>query len=336
MDRKTLLFLLNGAISAILIAAILWYVGAAEVAAEIGGLDLWLLLASIACLFAMDLLMSFRILIILRELGVRLPFIRILSAHFIGMLLADFTPSRTGYFATAASLHYHHGVPSEKALLSIFGPQIFDFAFKLVAGSGAVVYLMAILAGPGQGWFLLAGSLAIGAIIAIMLLTLFSRRFLGSLSFLRGIPVASGLHAMAGRMQEGSHVIVRKAPHIVALILASWTFRALSWYFAAKAVGITLDTPYPEAAFYFFLQPLVTMLEFVPSPTIAGLGLSEGGSTLVFSLFGIGAAKAAAFALVVRFKTTLLHLPAVPAALRTPANGGGGRSSEPDQEGGPV
>ena len=75
-------------------------------------------------------------------------------------------------------------------------------------------------------------------------------------------------------------------------------------------------TPFPEAVFYLFLQPLVTMLEFVPSPTIAGLGLSEGGSTLVFSFFGVGAAVAASFALLVRFKTTFVHLPAVPEAVR--------------------
>jgi len=333
MDRRKALLAINAVVSIALMAIILHMVGAEQVASELSGLNPAYLALSLACLLAMDVLMSLRIKIILGELGVGLGFLKILSAHFIGMLLADFTPSRTGYFATAAALRYSHDVPSEKALLSIFGPQIFDFAFKLGAGSLAMMYLLAVFIGPGQGWALLLGSLVISGIIAVMLLTLFSRRFLAAFSFIEKVPLLSRAYFVTVRMQDSSHVIIRKTPHIIALILASWTFRALSWFFAAKAVGITIEAPYPEPAFYFFLQPLVTMLEFVPSPTIAGLGLSEGGTTLVFSLFGIGAAKAAAFALLVRFKTTLLHLPAVPAALRIPGRNG---RSEPDKESGPV
>ena len=58
------------------------------------------------------------------------------------------------------------------------------------------------------------------------------------------------------------------------------------------------------------------MLEFVPSTTIAGLGISEGASVLVFSLFGIEPATAMLFALLFRFKTTVIHLPVVPEALK--------------------
>jgi uncharacterized membrane protein YbhN (UPF0104 family) len=57
------------------------------------------------------------------------------------------------------------------------------------------------------------------------------------------------------------------------------------------------------------------MIDFMPTPTIAGLGLSEGGTTLIFSLFGVSAPTAAIFALIVRFKTTFVHLPAVPGAI---------------------
>jgi uncharacterized protein (TIRG00374 family) len=300
------------------VGAILHFVGIEDVMGELANMQLHFLLLSIISLFVMDLIMSYRIQILLEGAGEKVGFLDILRSHFVGMLMADFSPSRTGYFATAAALHYNYKVPSEKALLSIFGPQMFDFVFKIVAGSIAILYLIFVFIGPGDGILLIGGVVVISFLVALMVLILFSKRFLRLFSFVERIPLVSTLYAVTVRMQEKSHVVVEKTPHIIALILISWNFRALSWYFAAKTVGITLDTPFPEFLAYYFLQPLITMLEFVPSPTIAGLGLSEGGSTLVFSLFGIAPAKAALFALIARFKSTLLHLPAVPEALKVP------------------
>jgi hypothetical protein len=234
------------------------------------------------------------------------------------MLIADFTPSRTGYFATAAALRYNYRVPSEKALLSIFGPQIFDFAFKVIVGSVGIIYLLSEFIDPADGWVLFFGAGLISISVLVMMLVLFSGKFLSLFGFIRSIPVASDLFGVVRKMQDSSHVIVKKTPHIIALILTNWFFRSLSWYYVGKAVGITIDSGFPELLFYLFLQPLLTMLEFAPSPTIAGLGLSESGATLVFSLFGVDPAKAATFGLLVRFKTTVLHLPAVPEALRVP------------------
>ncbi len=341
MDRKTLFMLINAAISIALIAVLLHAVGFEEVLGQLSRIDLGLLGLSIAALFCMDIVMCYRIRILLADMDSAISFADILRSHFVGMLLADFTPSRTGYFATAAAMRYNYSVPSEKALLSIFGPQLFDFIFKVVAGSIGILYILFVFIGPGQGIVLIAGAFVIAAIIALMLLILFSRRFLETFSFVQGIPLLGRLYGVVLRMQDSSHVVVRKAPHITLLILISWAFRSLSWYFAAKAAGISLETGFPEVLFYFFLQPLVTMLEFVPSPTIAGLGLSESGSTLVFSLFGIAGAQAATFALIVRFKSTLLHLPAVPEALRVPAgangiNGVAPAGLKPDKEGRPV
>lgn len=316
--RKQLLIIVNTIVSLALVGAILHLVGLEDVFAELQNLQIIYIFLSIAALFAMDLIMAYRIQILLEGAGERIPFLQILRSHFVGMLMADFSPSRTGYFATAAAMHYNYKVPSEKALLSIFGPQMFDFLFKIVTGSIAILYLMYVFIGAGDGLILISGVLIISLLVALMTLILFSRRFLGLFSFAERIPLVSTLYAVTVRMQEKSHVVIEKTPHILGLILLSWNFRALSWYFAAKAVGITLDTPFPEFLAYYFLQPLITMLEFVPSPTIAGLGLSEGGSTLVFSLFGIAPAKAALFALVARFKSTLLHLPAVPEALKVP------------------
>ncbi len=317
MDRRIILAV-NGLVSIILIALVLEYVGVGAAVQAFISIDWRYVALSMLMLVLMDLSLTYRIRMLLVDMGVRLRFIDILKSHIVGMFLSDLTPSRTGYFATAAVLRYNYKVPSDKALLSIFGPQMFDFAFKVVSGGLAIFYILAVFIGPGQGWILILGALAISAIVLVMLLTLFSRRFMLLFAFARRIPVASNLYDTVLKMQESSHIVVRRTPEILCIILFSWSFRSLSWYFAAKALGISVPTPFPEPLFYFFLQPLLTMLEFIPSPTIAGLGLSEGGATLVFSLFGVAAAKAAVFALVVRFKTTFIHLPAIPEALRMP------------------
>ena len=312
------LLIANAIISIILIAIILYVVGFDEVVAELQNISLEFLALGILALFGLDLLMSYRIKILLEGAGEPVAFLKILKSHFVGMLMADFTPSRTGYFATAAALRYNYDVPSEKALLSIFGPQIFDFVFKMVIGSLAIIYLMYVFIGTGDGLIFISGALLILLIVAVMVLILFSRRFLRLFSFAERLPILSRLYNVVIKMQENSHVVVKKTPHILVLILLSWVCRAFSWFFAARSVGITLDTAFPEIFVYFFLQPLITMLEFIPSPTIAGLGLSEGGSTLVLSLLGVSPATAALFALVARFQITLLHLPAVPEALNVP------------------
>ncbi|HSB46493.1 MAG TPA: lysylphosphatidylglycerol synthase transmembrane domain-containing protein [Candidatus Bilamarchaeum sp.] len=317
MDRRAVIAF-NLIVSLAIIAALLHLVGAEKVALELQKADPLLILFSIAALFAMDVLMSYRIKILLDAMKQKIRYIDILRSHFVGMLLADFTPSRTGYFATAGVLRYNYGVESDKALLSIFGPQIFDFAFKVAVGSAAILYLLSAFISPHDGWMLFLGAGLISVAVLVMLLVLFSKRFLSMFAFVRGFPVVAGLYDVVLKMQDSSHIVVSKTPHIIAIILLNWFFRALSWYFAGKAVGITIDFGFHELVFYMFLQPLLTMLEFAPSPTIAGMGLSESGATLVFSLFGVDPAKAATFGLLVRFKSTFLHLPAVPEALRMP------------------
>ncbi len=314
--KKKLMLLINAIVSLAIIAVIIHFVGLGEMLRQLERINLLILLLSILLLFFMDLTMAYRILFLLRSTGINLRFIDVLKAHFVGMLAADFTPARSGYFATVAVLKYNYNVPSEKAMLSIFGPQIFDFGVKLIAGTIALFYITIYSLSLEDSWLMFLGVLALLAIVIVMLLILFSERFLSIFSFVEKIPVLSRLYVMMRRMQTHSHVITKKTINILTLIAISWTFKALSWYAVAKSVGITINTQFPEVFFYFFLQPLVTILEFLPSTTIAGLGLSEGAITIILSLFGVSAANAMVFALVVRVKTTLLHLVAIPEALK--------------------
>jgi uncharacterized protein (TIRG00374 family) len=317
MDKKRILLVLNVIISLLLIAAILHVVGFSDVISSLSTLNIWYVALSMLFLLIMDLIMAFRVRLLLNHSGLEITYFEVLKSHIVGMLAADFTPARSGYLATAGVLHYKYGVNSEKAMVSILGPQIYDFALKLIVGTLAVIYILFSFMNATDGWIIILGSFFMLIMLSTMILLLFSRRFLSIFSFAERFPFISKIFNMFKKMQETSYVVIDKTPQLLVLMLCSWTVKSLSWYFAAKAVGITLGTEFPEVLFYFFLQPLLTMLEFMPSPTIAGLGLSEGGAALIYSFFGISGAAAATFALLVRFKTTFVHLPAVPEAIAT-------------------
>ena len=277
MKKNDLFLIINVIVSIILVAIILNYVGINDVIKSLYSINIFLLLIGMFFLLLMDIFMTYRIKVLLDYLKNGISFTNILKAHFVGMLGADFTPARSGYFATAGVLHYKYKVQSEHAMISIFGPQIYDFALKLIAGTIAIIYILYRFIGPGDGWIIIFGSVVMAAIVALMILLLFSERFLRMFAFSERFPIASKIFALFQRIQKNSHAVVKKTPELIGLMFLSWSAKSLSWYFVAKSVGITINTEFPEILFYFFLQPLVTMLEFIPSPTIAGLGLSEGG-----------------------------------------------------------
>lgn len=318
MNRKnTIILLVNAIISLIAISLILYAVDIIDVINRLIKVDLFLLSLSVIALLAMYVGMAARIKILLTESGINIGWLAVFKSHFIGMLLADFTPARSGYFAAAASLHYNYKVPDEKALVSIFGPQIFDFALKIVVGTIAIIFLLSKFLKDDEKSILLLISILITLLVTVMILTLFSSRFLSIFSPMKKLPVLGNflgkILSLFQRMQRSSAIVVKKTPELLVLLLFTWSMKSISWYFVAKSLGITIvGINFPEFLFYFLFQPLITMLEFIPSPTIAGIGLSEGGTALVLSLFSISPAAATSFAVLARVKTIVINLLALP------------------------
>ncbi len=311
---KTLL--LSIVVSVVLMVGILHFVGAEKFFAEFSNINYPLLLLSAVFLLIMYVGMTYRIKIVLDAMQVHLKFIDMLKSHFVGMLLADFTPARSGYFATAAVLHYNYKAPPDKAMVSIFGPQIFDFALKAVAGTAAVIILLWKVTDEHNKPFLLVGSVVMSFGVTLMLLLLFSEQFLRLFTFSKKLPLVGGIYQLLENMQKNSHIIVKKTPQLLGLLLFNWSAKSISWYFVGKSLGITIDVGIPELAFYYLLQPLVTMLEFIPLPTLAGTGASEAGSAFIFAALGMNPASGAAFAFLARIKTTVVNMIAVPETLK--------------------
>jgi uncharacterized protein (TIRG00374 family) len=307
--------LLDVAVSLIILAALLHFAGFEQFMEEIANMDLFWLAISILLLLGMYAAMVFRMKVLLDDMGTPLPAISILKAHLTGMLMADITPARSGYLATAAVMSKSYKIPPEKAMVSILGPQAYDFIFKIVIGGIAALYLIEYAA-IENGWIMGVGVAGLSFVLAVMLLLMYSKKFLSVFAFTEEWPFIGKIYAMFHRVQLHSKVVVKRTPLLIALLLLTWTFKAFSWLAVAKALHISVPFEYGEGVFFFFFQPLVTMLEFVPTPTLAGLGFSEAGGVLVLSLFGITAAKAAAFMLVARLKTTIVNLPGIEEAVK--------------------
>lgn len=302
-------------ISVIIIGLLLHFAGFEDFLGYVERINLWWLAISVLLLVAMYLFMVLRIKILLDDMEAGIGFWKIFRAHVSGMLVADFTPARSGYVATALVMNKKYHVPSEKAMVAILGPQMFDFITKVFAGGIAVFYLVSAVLKTDTGWIMYVGVAGISALVVIIALLLFSKRFLRIFDFALRWPAVGGLLEMCHRMQEHSDVVIRKAPAILGLLLITWSLKAFSWWAVAKSVGITIEFPVHEVLFFYFFQPLVTMLEFIPTPTLAGMGLSETGGALVLGLLGVPAAQATAFMLVARFKTIAVNIPAYRYAL---------------------
>jgi uncharacterized protein (TIRG00374 family) len=302
-------------ISFIIVAALLYFAGINEFVDTLINIDLFWLLISILLLLGMYIMMTYRMKILLDEMKAPLPWLSIFKCHLTGMLLSDITPARSGYLSTALVMHKNYNIPSEKAMVAILGPQAYDFIFKIVVGGLAILFLLEY-AGIENGWIMYAGVAGLSFVLFIMLLLMYSRRFLNIFRFSESWPFIGKIYAMFHRVQDHSDVVIRKTPILILLLLITWAFKAMSWYAIAISLNMALDFPYPQEAFYFFFQPLATMLEFVPTPTLAGLGFSEAGGVIILSLFGISAAQATAFMIVARFKTTLVNLPGIEEALK--------------------
>ncbi len=303
-------------ISAVILAVILHFVGLDEFIEALATVNLFWLVVSILFLLGMYLMMTIRMKILLNEMQVSIPWVGLFKCHLSGMLLADLTPARTGYLSTAALMHKNYNVPSEKAMVAILGPQAYDFIFKIVVGGAGILFLISY-AVIENSWMLWVGIAGLSSVLIVMLLLMYSRRFLLFFHFSKNWPIIGKAYSMFHRVQDHSGVVIKKTPILLFLLFITWMFKALSWYAVALSLGITIEAfAYPQAVFYFFFQPLVTMLEFVPTPTLAGLGFSEAGGVLVMSIFGVSAAQATAFMLIARFKSVLVNLPGIEEALK--------------------
>jgi len=301
MKKSTLIQIL---VSLIAISAVLYFSDFDKVISIIWKVNLFYIFASMLVYLLINILMGYRIRMLLNDLGEKISLADATEAGLSGMLASDFTPGRTGYFATAFLITANSKIKLHKSMLSIFGPQMFDFAFKCITGAIAMWYILEIIASEtgGQMKFIgmIVGVCVFLVMVVLMALLLFSSRFVKSISFIKIFPYGEHVHSLLSNMQKNSKTVRKFIPQIIVLFFIGWSLKSLEWLLVAKSVGMQVNSQLPEIVFFAFLQPLITMLQFVPAPTLAGMGLSEGGTAAVLYVFGVPPYTSVAFALMTR------------------------------------
>lgn len=262
---------------------------------------LYFVLASASYLF-LNVVLASRLGYLLFQMGYRIKFSTIFFSHMGGMIVGDVTPGRGGYFLTPPILKKNAGTRITDGMACIFAPQGIEFILKVVGAIAAILYI-STLSGISKDMLISAG---IGAVlllvVGILMLVISWQNEDMTSKFIRKLPFLRKFTENLLFFKERSIQIKNSINIILILYMIGWIFAALQWFYLGKALGIELSF-----FAFFLLHPLITILMFVPvSP--AGLGLMEGGTILILSLFGISSAMGLAFSVLVRVSILLVDL----------------------------
>jgi dolichol-phosphate mannosyltransferase len=223
-------------------------------------------------------------------------FTSIFKANLGGMLLADVTPGRSGYFVTPIIVN--DMVPElekGKVLNSIFFTQIFEFLLRgilLVAAMLTIFYSL----GVSQNLYLYGIlSLVLVAVLSIGFFVLAFNKVPGfMIPIINRIPFVSSLYQRYIKYVGSIDYTPKKSGVVFILTILGWLLTALRWIIVGYALG--LDIP---IVWYLFLFPALTAASFIPI-SLSGLGIVEGGFALVFFILGSSTGVGVAFSLVDR------------------------------------
>ena len=300
--------IINLLISIVIFALIIWYIGYEQIVEALSKANLAFIGAAIVLYIILNIIMSFRIKIILEKLGNKLNVLDIAPSSLAGLLASDFTPARVGYFFSAFSLSSKFNIEIEKTIMSIFGPQLFDFLIKIVSAAILIIWLTK---GAGVVSYLIIAIAFLGIIFVSLLL--FYPPLLDWLKIFNFIPFFEKGINLIKKMQIHSEIILSVKFKIIAITLCSWFVKGIEWLFLAKSLGINLSSNIFEEIFIMLIfQAAITIVQFIPLPTVAGAGASEAAFASVLYFFGVSAEKAIVFGFLTRLVMLTIDLFSLP------------------------
>lgn len=227
-----------------------------------------------------------------------IPFIEILKSHLLGMLYSNATPGRVGYYYVAFSLARKSNSSRSEiiGILTLF--QGLNFLVKIFLCMISAIYFSEfIVSQESRIYLFLISSFPI--IIVIGILISIYTNILNRI--IAGTPILNLILGYVEKMQYACREIEGGRIHrMILLLLIGWLLMGFQFYFISKSLNF--DINYLAA---LMLQPLLTTITFVPiSPS--GIGIAEGGSSLLFKIIGLTLENGVAFMLLVRFNSILV------------------------------
>ncbi len=223
--------------------------------------------------FFSDILGAYSLKIALKS---KLRLRKILPSHMCGMLYSAVTPGRVGYYYTALSIAKKTKESRTKNIGILTLMQGIGFFIKVVSCLIAVLYLSARFVNPGSRDYLLMASLVPIIFAIIIALILYTN------TFNRALMRIPSLHKPLKHVTNMQHAVKEVSGGIILQLLLinliGWFLVGLQWFYLARSLDLPIS--YWDA---FMIQPLLSAVMFVPF-TPGGLGITEGGSALLFAL----------------------------------------------------
>ncbi len=223
-------------------------------------------------------------------------FVPIFKANLGGMILADITPGRAGYFVTPLIVNKNAPEIGKGETLNVmFFGQIFDFLLRACLLAMAMLTIFFAL-GVSQNMFLY-GFLSLAFVIALTVgfaILAFNKIPSFLMPIIDRIPFINRLYSRYAKYADSADYAPRKAIVAFLITVLGWLLTALRWIAVGFALGLVIPIEW-----YLFLFPALTAVSFIPV-SLAGLGIVEGGFALVFFVLGQGTELGLAFALADR------------------------------------
>jgi uncharacterized protein (TIRG00374 family) len=317
LDQRIQL-LLNLLVSLAIFAALFWLVGAGRIYETLLGAKPELLALALVAYSAVTFVMAYRIRYVLAGMKEKLSLMQVVPSNLAGLLASDFTPARAGYFFSAFSLSSKFGIATEKTVTAIFGPQLFDFLIKVFSAIALTLLIVSKVGAGSVALDILVVCAALGAILFAGLFV-FHPPFLELFSFAERLPVVPILFSFLRRMHVHSGRVLDLKWGVMGLTFLAWMLKGTEWLFLSRALGISVTGSLPtDLVFMMAFQAAITLIQFVPSPTLAGAGASEAAFAAVLLPFGIPFETSVAFGFLTRLSMIVvdsLSLPVIVAYL---------------------
>jgi uncharacterized protein (TIRG00374 family) len=290
INRGTILRLIIGIA---LLALVIWYASPEDLWGVISSAAIeWLAVAVLIHIVATSAT-ALRIAYLLDRLDLFVP---IFKANLGGMILADMTPGRAGYFVTPLIINKNcPEIGKGQSLNVMFFGQIFDFLLRAALLAMAMLTIFVALSVTPNMFIYGLLSLGLVAALALGFAILAFNKIPGFLMpVIKRIGFVDRLYTRYSKYADSAGYSPKKAGVAFLITIIGWLLTATRWITVGYALGINIPIEW-----YLFLFPALTAVSFIPV-SIAGLGIVEGGFALVFFVLGHGTEQGVGFALIDR------------------------------------
>ena len=303
MNRR-LKIVLQVAVSAGVLAYLLWRIDIRRTIDLIGDANGLLLLASLAIFLATTWAMAWRWQLLLASKGIREPLSWLTKLYFIGYAAGQVLPTGVGGDAVRIVEHARRR-PQEK------GEVAAAVVIERVLGSAGTLVMVAIGLVIAVGRYdnieiLIVIEAVFLVLVALGFVLLFSKRAARLLAWLRPLVAKLRLERAARSVYAGLHGY-RNQPRTLVVVLAITVVlqlvRCISIWLCGEAVGVEVSP-----LVYVILGPLLFLVMMVPF-TINGLGVREAFFVAFLDRFGVDADAAFATGFLFYAVTIATSLP---------------------------